>query len=448
MSHEILINVDRTVTVVNGVLDAVVGRLQLYWYRRYVIHKALIRCQLRSQEMFGQLCNACQSVISNDNFLFHIEEHARQCHCCAISRLVPYVRIMEEARENQTSSGKDGTTQTMTVMGSFECKIHLPRALVDEAPSTVYKSEVRVISAALISDQFAGSPFATYLQQRSKTLTVNCLIFWQRALALLQSCIISQLLNPLVFGNESNILVLSVGSQSETSFEERTQSLLDMFIKNEAECDFGLSASLRHQLCHLLPLGYGKQYLVEAQEYAFKILKRQWSKYAARDQDCFWASVKSSSVGLPHKLSKPQIARFRKPKSPLTGSPQSNAASVPISNNRAWHALNLVLPTHEKGLCEVHSLAGVTSCGSVTSLGPRRGPILLNKHQLANTRFKLEEERLKQLKEDRVEKLTKVILTNEVSTLETPPKRKSKPSYLTKPKCVCVCVCVCYFYKK
>jgi hypothetical protein len=295
MSHEILINVDRTVTVVNGVLDAVVGRLQLYWYRRYVIHKALIRCQLRSQEMFGQLCNACQSVISNDNFLFHIEEHARQCHCCAISRLVPYVRIMEEARENQTSSGKDGTTQTMTVMGSFECKIHLPRALVDEAPSTVYKSEVRVISAALISDQFAGSPFATYLQQRSKTLTVNCLIFWQRALALLQSCIISQLLNPLVFGNESNILVLSVGSQSETSFEERTQSLLDMFIKNEAECDFGLSASLRHQLCHLLPLGYGKQYLVEAQEYAFKILKRQWSKYAARDQDCFWASVKVCS---------------------------------------------------------------------------------------------------------------------------------------------------------
>ena len=87
------------------------------------------------------------------------------------------------------------------------------------------------------------------------------------------------------------------------------------------------------------------------------------------------------------------------------------------------------------GLCEIHGIAGVTSCGSVTSLGSRRGPVLLNKDQLAHTRLKLEEERLQQLWEHRLRESTNYKQENEVSKLETPPKRKPKPSLcLTKPK--------------
>ena len=206
MSHGIP-RVDRTVAVLKEVLDAVVGRLRLYWYRRYVVHRALIRCQLKSQETIGQLCDACRLVIMNDkgrcDFPSLIDQDVRRCDCCAISRLVPCVKL-RQARENQTLPslpGKDlpsplpsEADNCVTVMGSFDCRIRLPKALVEEAPSTIYKQEVRVASAALMSDQFAGSPFATYLQQRSKTLAVNCLLFWQRALALLQSCI--TLVNP------------------------------------------------------------------------------------------------------------------------------------------------------------------------------------------------------------------------------------------------------------
>lgn len=61
------------------------------------------------------------------------------------------------------------------------------------------------------------------------------------------------------------------GTQSDTQWNETVQIFLDTFIRNETELDVGLPASLKYQLDHLLPLGYGQQYLMQAQEHAFKV---------------------------------------------------------------------------------------------------------------------------------------------------------------------------------
>ena len=53
-------------------------------------------------------------------------------------------------------------------------------------------------------------------------------------------------------------------------------------------------------------------------------------------------------------------------------------------------------------------MSGVTSCGSVTSLGSRRGPVMLTTDQLEHVRLRLEEERLRKLRESRIIRVKKI----------------------------------------
>lgn len=192
--------VDGTIAALEQILEAVVGRLQMYWYRRYVIHRALIRCHLGSRKTVQRLCDVCRSVlVSNKDktvLPFLTNRNARQCDCCAVSALMPWVNV-KERREDTISPliEKDlgspvpsGPDVCVTVMPSFDHEIQLPRALIQDAQLSTAKQEMGVLTAALLSEHYAGSPFGCFLQQRAKTKAFNCLLFWQEAQALLQSC--------------------------------------------------------------------------------------------------------------------------------------------------------------------------------------------------------------------------------------------------------------------
>lgn len=88
------------------------------------------------------------------------------------------------------------------------------------------------------------------------------------------------------------------------------------------------------------------------------------------------------------------------------------------------------------GLCEVHGVAGVMSSGSITSLGPRQGPQLLNTDQLQRVRQKLEEQRLQQFRDQRRVRRVKdeVSETSQLEPTEEHETINDSYDYLTRPK--------------
>ena len=190
---------------INAALDeiikATVCRLQCYWYRRYLVHRAVIKCHTKSKDTLQLLCDVCRSVLlvsdkSMTKLASFVSRDVKNCDCCAITCLISNAGV-HNCRDNQTASspsddsraaGLSECKEHVTVMGSFDCSMNLSRALLQDVTSGAWTQEARALTAALISDQYAGSPFGCYLQQRSKTIVSNCLLLWREALDLIQSC--------------------------------------------------------------------------------------------------------------------------------------------------------------------------------------------------------------------------------------------------------------------
>ncbi|XP_062501166.1 regulator of G-protein signaling protein-like [Corticium candelabrum] len=203
---------------------------------------------------------------------------------------------------------------------------------------------------------------------------------------------------------------MCAGGQPQTTWDEKIQQFLTTFVESESEFDCELPGLLIQQMESLLPLGHGKECLVQAQEHVLKSLRLQWSKYAARDLECFWTNVNSTSRSATHKLlARRSPLRRTTSKSPLADSTRPAIISgLSASSYRCWRSLVLVRPQWDRGLCELHGVSGVTSCGSVTSLGSRRGPVMLTTDQLEHVRLRLEEERLRKLRESRIIRVKKI----------------------------------------
>ena len=64
---------------------------------------------------------------------------------------------------------------------------------------------------------------------------------------------------------------MCAGGQPQTTWDEKIQQFLTTFVESESEFDCELPGLLIQQMESLLPLGHGKECLVQAQEHVLKV---------------------------------------------------------------------------------------------------------------------------------------------------------------------------------